>query len=164
MVRMVDGTPRPFGDDKPPKGNRAVAGAAIAVVLSALAGGGAGTAASVGGTIDDLNVKTPRSEAELRVSGTNESLKATIRLKRMGLHYTRLDADSDNRCDTHSDGDVQSFFRAHPCLRIERIPFTGPTHLTRNDTTVITTQVEPVGRTPGADVLANLATSLLVGL
>ena len=195
-------------------------GVAAALVVSAVAGGGAGTAASASGATDEFSIRTPRSESDLRVSGNKESIKATIRLKRMGLHPTTLDADSDKRCDTHSDGDVQSFFRAHPCIEMQRmiietpldkgiivrfatatikmpdygtttglyellsqggrrgnitplsrergkyrhIPFAGPTHLSWYDTTVITTQVQPVGRTPGADVLAKLGTSLLFGL
>ncbi len=109
MVRTVDAIPRPFGDDEPPKGNGAVMGVAVAIVVSAIVGGGV-DAASVSGAVDEFSISTrSRGQTEVRIKGDDDALKATIRLRRMGGHPVKLDARSDKSCADYSEGDVQVF-------------------------------------------------------
>lgn len=68
----IKGIPRPFGDNELPKENGAVAGAAVAIVLPALIGGGVGDAASIS-AVDEFSI-------------------STTRLRRMGGHPMKLDA------------------------------------------------------------------------
>jgi hypothetical protein len=225
-----------FHPTGPKKNSGAVAGAAVAIVLSAVAGGGVGGAASVSGAADEssagartsqsqeadepsVRARNSRGQAEVRIRGSDDSLKARLRLRRMGGHPTTLDAQSDKNCADYSDSDVHSFFLAHQCTSLYRtlieyregnyiirfsiatiempdyntavdlyallsregggditplspkggkyrhVPFTSaPSTTTRHDTTVINIRTQAVGRTPGAEVLASLATNVLFNL
>jgi hypothetical protein len=221
VVRTIGGIPRPIGDDKPPKGNGAVAGAAVAIALAAVAGGGAGSAAAASGAAEEfsLGVRIPRSQTAVRIRGSNDSRKVTFRLQRLGHHPTTLDAQSDTVCDPYADGEAQRYLVEHRCVSIHRtlieiregnyavrfatamiempdytsaeglsallikdgggditplspkggryrhVPFiSASSHTTWHDTVVINTRVQGVGRTPGADLLASLATSVLFSL
>jgi hypothetical protein len=192
----------------------------VAIVLSALIGGGAGDAASVS-AVDEFSIstKSPRGQTEVRIKGDDDAFKATTRLRRMGGHPIKLDARSDKNCSDYSDGDLQRFFRAHPCISLYRtlieytegnyvirfliatiempdydtaidlhallsregggnitplssnsgkyrnVPFISGTSTTAlHGTAVVNTQTEAVGRTPGAKVLAFLATGVLYSL
>jgi hypothetical protein len=216
---LPDGRRVPIG---PKKGSTGAAlGAAVAIVLSAVIGGGVGEAASVSGTADEFSINTtsPRGEVEVRIKGDDDYVKATTRLRRMGGHPVKLDAQSDKNCADHSDGDVQGFFNAHPCVTLYRtlieykegnyvirfliatiempdydtaiglnallsredggnitplsakngeyryVPFISGTSTTiLHGTVVVNIQAEAVGRTPGAKVLAFLATGVLFSL
>lgn len=84
MVRNIGGKLIPIGDDKPPKGNRAVAGAAVTIALAAVAGGGAGSAAVVSGAAEEFagarpsqsqeadsgRAKNSRDRTEVRIRGS----------------------------------------------------------------------------------------------
>jgi hypothetical protein len=49
--------------------------------------------------------------------------------------------------------------------RYRHVPFiSASSHTTWHDTVVINTRIQGVGRTPGADLLASLATSVLFSL
>lgn len=210
------------------KGIRAIVGTAVLLVVTGVAGGTAGSAASASGAVDEFGgTRVSRSESEARTSGikarirgANDSIRATFRLRRSGGHPTTLDEQSDkNHCADYSDGDVQLFFRKHQCTSLHRtlieyregnyvirfliatiempdyntasdlyallsrdgrgniiplspkggkyrhVPFTsGWSTTTVHDTTVINVRTQVVGHTPGAEVLASLATGVLLSL
>jgi outer membrane lipoprotein SlyB len=104
---LSDGRRVPIG---PKKSNGAVAGAAVAIVLAAVAGGGAGSAAAVSGAAEEfsagartfqsqeadefsIRTRSSRSQAEARVRGSDDSVKATFRLRSLGQHPTTLNAE-----------------------------------------------------------------------
>lgn len=137
MVRMIDGKPRPFGDDKPPKGNGAVAGAAVTIVLAAVVGGGAGSAAVASGAAEEFSAgartsqsqeadefsvraRNSRGRTEVRIRGSNDSLNVRIRLQHLGHNSTTLDGQSDTACDPYADGEAQRFLQEHRCISIQR--------------------------------------------
>lgn len=137
MVRTIGGKPRPFGGDKPPKGNGAVAGAAVTIVLAAVAGGGAGSAAVASGAAEEFSagartsqsqeadefsvrVRTSRGQAEVRIRGADDLRKATLRLERLGRHPTRFDSQSTTDCASYSDGEVHRYLNEHKCVSLNR--------------------------------------------
>lgn len=210
----------------PARGSQAAAAVAITLALSGVAGGTSAVEGSA--SVDYSGTRTSSrsgSEAraggtEVRIAGDEDSLRATIRLQRMGGHPTKLDAQSSKRnCGDNSDGDVQSFFRKHECTTLYRtlieyrdgdyvirfliatvempddstatdlhsllssdhigditplsptkgeyhhVPFTvGLSTTTLQDTVVTNTRTQAVGRTPRAEALGFLTTSLLFGL
>jgi hypothetical protein len=129
---MVGGIPRPFGEDEPPKGNKAVAAAAVVFALSGLAGGGLG-AATAGEASGELSVRAPRSESnaaragrtevDAQISGIRDALKVTSRLRRSGYRVTFQAEHKDHACADNSDGDVQVFFRENECLSLYRVVY-----------------------------------------
>lgn len=121
MVRNIGGIPRPIGGDKPPKGTGAAAGVAVAIVLAAVAGGGAGSIAATSGAADEfragartsqsqdtdefsVNAKTSRGRTEVRIRGSDDGLRATFRLRKLGQHPTRFESESTRDCAYYSDG------------------------------------------------------------
>lgn len=122
MVRTINGIRVPIGDDKPPKGNRAVAGAAVVIMLAAVAGGGSVGAMGASGAADEfsLSVRNSRGQAEVRFRGSNDSLKVTMRLRRLGYHPTTLDSQSDTACDRYADSEAQHYLTKHRCVSINR--------------------------------------------
>ncbi len=117
MVRNIGGRKVPIGDDKGGKGNGAVAGAAVAIVLSAVAGGGVSGATSASGSIT-------RSGSQTRTTITSvadDTLRATTRLQRLGRYRATVQMSSDGSdCAAHSYGEVHRFFLANPCLSLHR--------------------------------------------
>ena len=103
------------------KGNAVAMGAAVAIVVSAFLGGGVGGATSVS-AVDEFSISTrsPRGQTEVRIKGDDDAVKATTRLRLRGGHPIKLDARSDKNCGDYSDGDLQRFFRAHPCISLYR--------------------------------------------
>ncbi len=203
------------------KGIRAIVGVAAVLVVSAVAGGGAASAAAASGAAEEfsLGARIPRSQTAVRIRGSNDSLKITIRLQRLGHHPTTLDAQSGTVCDPYASGEAHRYLVEHRCVSIHRtlieirernyavrfatatiempaylsaqdlrallakkgggditpllpkggkylhIPFiSASSHTTCHDAVVINTRVQGVGRTPGTDVLASLATSVLFSL
>lgn len=130
MVRTIDGIPRPFGEDEPPKGNKAVAAVAVVLALSGLAGGGLGTA-TAGEASGELSIRIPRSESnaaragrtevDAQVSGVRDALKVTTRLRQLGYRVTFQAEHKAHACADNSDGDVQAFFRENECLSLYRV-------------------------------------------
>lgn len=119
-----DGTRvRSYTQNRQPGRKRAGAGAGAALlVLAGIAHGGIGGVASVSGTADDISVsaKTSRAQTEARIKGVNDSYRATARLRTLGGHPTKLDAQSDKNCSDHFDGDLQRFFGEHQCTSLYR--------------------------------------------
>ncbi len=220
-----DGTRvRSYTQNRQPGRKRAgaVAAGAALLVLAGVAHGGIGGVASVSGTADDISVsaKTSRGgQTEASIKGVNDSYRATARLRTLGGHPTKLDAQSDKNCSDHSDGDLQRFFREHQCTSLYRtlieysegkyvirflistvdmpnrntakdlyglllrsdggnisplfprnggyhhVPFTsGPSKTNLLGTTVTNVRTQAVGSTPGTNVLASLATTVLSSL
>jgi hypothetical protein len=97
-------------------GSNAVAmGVAVTLVASALAGGGVGGAGIP---------RASRSQSQARTSITDitsDTVRATIRLQRMGRYHGTVDlSDDDSACDAHSYGDIHQFFTAHRCRSLTR--------------------------------------------
>lgn len=117
MVREIDGIKVPIGDDRPPKGRRAVLGTAVAIVLSAVAGGGVSGATSASGSLT-------RSGSQTRTTITSvadDTLRATIRLQRLGRYQASVQMSSDGSdCTSHSYGEVHRFFLTNPCRSLHR--------------------------------------------
>lgn len=103
------------------KGNAVAMGAAVAIVVSAFLGGSVGDAASVS-AVDEFSISTrsPRGQTEVRIKGDDDAVKATTRLRLRGGHPIKLDARADKNCADYSNGDLQRFFRAHPCISLYR--------------------------------------------
>lgn len=101
------------------------AAVAVTLVLSALAGGGVGGAVSASGSLSESGIpRTSRSQSQARTSITNiteDTVRATIRLQRMGRYRTTVDTSfDDSDCATHSDGEVQGFFTTYRCRSLYR--------------------------------------------
>ncbi len=137
MVRVINGIKVPIGDDRPPKGRGAAAGTAVAIVLSAVAGGSAGSAAVVGGAAEqvsaggtrisrsqeagEFSVRARTSQGRtVRIRGSDDSLNVTFRLRSLGHHPTTLNAESDTVCDRYADGEVHRYLAEHRCVSIHR--------------------------------------------
>ncbi|HEX5348519.1 MAG TPA: hypothetical protein VFW64_15665 [Pseudonocardiaceae bacterium] len=93
----------------------------MAIVVSAFLGGSVGDAASVS-AVDEFSISTrsPRGQTEVRIKGDDDAVKATTRLRLRGGHPIKLDARADKNCADYSNGDLQRFFRAHPCISLYR--------------------------------------------
>ncbi|MGH3789080.1 MAG: hypothetical protein ACRDRG_21570 [Pseudonocardiaceae bacterium] len=89
----------------------------MAIVLSAVAGGGVSSAASTSGSLT-------RSGSQTRTTITtvaDDTLRATVRLQRLGRYRASVQMTSDvTDCAAHSYGEVHRFFLANPCLRLYR--------------------------------------------
>jgi hypothetical protein len=133
---VSDGYTDPEGRFRPitPRtSSKSVAGAAVAVVLSALAGGGAGGAAAASGAAEevspgarpsqsqeaDVNVSSP-GRIGVRIRGSDDYLKATFRLRRLGHHPTRFESQSTTDCASYSDGEIHRFLDKHKCISLNR--------------------------------------------
>lgn len=99
----------------------------MAIVLSALAGGGVGGATSVSGSVSEsYGSRTSSSESDARTSsrsepdtpttGITDSFKITSRLKRLGYRVKVQATREDKHCADYSDGEVHSFFVKNECL------------------------------------------------
>jgi hypothetical protein len=105
-------------------------GIAVTVVMSALAGGGAGGITSISGSTSEYGprvsrsqseARTGRNEPDARTKGVTDSFKITSRLEqRLGYKVTFRAIDDHTNCATYSDGEVHAFFLAHPCLSLHR--------------------------------------------
>ena len=103
------------------KGNAVAMGAAVAIAVSAFLGGGVGSVTSVS-AVDEFSISTrsPRGQTEVRIKGDDDAVKATTRLWLRGGHPIKLDARADKSCADYSNGDLQRFFHAHPCISLYR--------------------------------------------
>jgi hypothetical protein len=102
------------------KGNAVAMGAAVAIVVSGLISGGVGGATSVS-AVDEFSISTrsPRGQAEVRIKGDDDAVKATTRLRLRGGHPIKLDARADKNC-AYSNGDLQVFFNNNHCTSLYR--------------------------------------------
>ncbi|WP_410619619.1 hypothetical protein [Amycolatopsis sp. cmx-8-4] len=117
MVRMVGGKPRPFGDDKKPKGRAAllvaaVVGTAAAGGTALSAGGGAASVESGGGS----SLQARNSGKESARKGKHEDA-----MKRLGLKTLKKVAKRELKCAPYAFGQVQEFFVRHPCKSLSRM-------------------------------------------
>ncbi|WIY01549.1 hypothetical protein QRX60_47290 [Amycolatopsis mongoliensis] len=115
MVRTVDGKPKPFGEDKPPKGRAALL--AAAVVGAAAAGGTAlsGGAASIeSGGGSSLQARNAGKESARK--GKHEDA-----MKRLGLKTLKKIAKRELKCAPYAFGQVRQFFLRHPCKALSRM-------------------------------------------
>lgn len=117
-----------------PKGNgsntAAALGVAVTIALSGVTGGGLGGATSASESVSEYGSRISRNESnaranrtesdDARVSGTNDVLKITSRLRRQGYRVTVQAEPKQTNCDAHSDGDVRAFFVEHPCQSLYR--------------------------------------------
>lgn len=105
------------------KGIRAIVGTAVFLVVSAVAGGGAGTAAAAAsesaGEVG-INANTARGQTEVRIKGSGDRLKATLRLRRLGRHPTRFQSQSTKDCASYSSGEVHAYLTKHKCISLNR--------------------------------------------
>jgi hypothetical protein len=115
-----------------PKGNGSngvAIGLAATIALSGLAGGGLGSATSGLGSVSEYGTRisrseaqerTPRNEPDAQARSIVNSFKITSHLQRMGYHVIFRATRDDNNCAEYSDGEVQLFFREHPCRSLYR--------------------------------------------
>lgn len=117
MVRMVGGKPRPFGDDKKPKGQAALL---VAAVVGAAAAGGtalsAGGGAASSGPDVGSSLKARSSSKESARKGKHEDA-----MKRLGLKTIKKLARRELKCAPYAFGQVQEFFVRHPCKALSRM-------------------------------------------
>ncbi|MGH3721103.1 MAG: hypothetical protein ACRDRI_20095 [Pseudonocardiaceae bacterium] len=109
----------------------------MAIVVAAAAGGSAGSEAAVSGAADgfsagarisqsqeadefSIRARTSRGRAEVRVRGSDDSVKATFRLRSLSRHPTTLNAESTTDCVSYSDGAAQRFLEEHRCVSLHR--------------------------------------------
>ena len=95
--------------------------AAIALAL-AVAGGavGVGTGVVGGGSSGSLARAQGGDVAARGKAKDRSTVRATTRLVRQGLDVRERDIDAGTDCAAHSYGQVQVFFRAHPCTALFR--------------------------------------------
>lgn len=99
---------------------------ALALGVALATGAGPGAVAGAGGSTgggstfssgrtQDGNSTSARGKAQDR-----STARATARLVRKGLRVRERGVDADSDCVAHSYGQVQDFFRAHPCRALFR--------------------------------------------
>lgn len=113
------------------------AGAAVAIVLSAVAGGGVGSVTAAAGAADEigagsrisqsqeedgssLRTRSPRGGTEIRIKGSDDEVKATLRLRQLGQHPTRFESESTKNCALYSSGEIRTFLINHRCISLNR--------------------------------------------
>lgn len=121
---------QPRGDDGRwiPRGGGALAAALTLAVALAVGGAGIGAGAagpagaagggsSVGGGARAQGGSSTSVRGKARDRSTAHS---TARLVRKGLRVREHGVDAETNCAAHSYGQVQDFFRAHPCTALFR--------------------------------------------
>jgi hypothetical protein len=106
------------GSDPGNKGSGVVVAISVALVISA---GGA----SVGATASSSSASGGSggaSRSSMRAS-SQDSAAAQARLASRGVRITARLTDDSNDCAGHSYGQVQQFFRDHPCTKLHRAQF-----------------------------------------
>lgn len=123
MVRVVNGKPRPFGDDQKKKGAGPLVAGAVALVVALGAGGGAigaGTAADAAAAARSAGSarSAPKSSrgAERRISPSDIARK----LQRVARTAKVSNPDAGTDCAAHAYGQVQEWLRRHPCVGFAR--------------------------------------------
>lgn len=167
-----------------------------------------------------LDMNGPGDRIRIRVKGSDDDVKARLRLRQLGQHPTRFESESTADCALYSSGEIRTFLTNHHCISLNRtfvevgekdyaiqffiatikmrddktaadlhalflrdgtgsmtplfpkdgkyrhVPVTEapPSQTTLHDDTVINIQGNGLGRTPGAALVASLATSVLFSL
>lgn len=112
----------PDGRWIPRGGSTFVVALALGVALATGAGpgvgaGGSSGGSSAGGSARSQGSKTTTARGKARDRST---ARVAARLTRSGLRVRERGADADSDCVAHSYGQVQDFFRAHPCTALFR--------------------------------------------
>lgn len=103
-----------------PKNNNIAKGVATTVVLSMLAGSGAGSASSIRGVTSEYSQRPYVREFSARTTSATDSVKVIFRMQRLG-HRVRVQATTEeSNCATYSTGEVHRFFIEHPCRSLYR--------------------------------------------
>ncbi len=117
------GVIKPITAPKPKHGG-VIVGAAVFLVLSAVAGGTAGTAAAPGGTApgdsgveQSIETRTTNDKESARRGQYDETWK---RLRLKPLRPTLKQIDREFQCASRSTGQVQQFFVDEPCRSLKR--------------------------------------------
>lgn len=101
--------------------------AAVALVVALATGGGLGAGADAagsagGGSSVGSGARAPggNSSSARGKARDRSTARTTTRLVREGLRVRERGVDADTDCVAHSYGQVQDFFRAHPCTALFR--------------------------------------------
>lgn len=121
----------------PPKrrSSPAAAAAAITVALSGIAGG---TSVAEGGTASlgdysnarpsqgqdagelNLDMNGTRGRIQMRIKGSDDEIKARLRLRQLGQHPTSFESESTTDCALYSSGKIRTFLTNHHCISLNR--------------------------------------------
>lgn len=107
------------------RGGGGLAAAVLVLALVGVAGVGAGadTAGAGASTVDSGSRTQGGSNSARGRARDRSTVRTTARLVKEGLRVRERGVDASTNCVAHSYGDVQDFFRAHPCTALFRALF-----------------------------------------
>lgn len=109
-----DGTDvRPHSRSTPGKSGAGVVAIVLGLLFLVTGASGPGGASAVGGGA----AGSARTSVQAR---DQKSLEAVVRLERKGFRISSRVTADDTDCAEHSYGQVQEFFRTHPCMALFR--------------------------------------------